>query len=256
MSETDWGAFQRWWIDTYCQDGAYRKMDDVAWAAWQAGASASSSPAPAAGPVPIDMLLYCPSCGKQHIDEPDHPYYVGKTTAEGFTPRWDNPPHRSHLCHGCGCIWRPADVPTNGVADIKTEGKADTWVGHAEEVSAQPAPTVPADRAGLVEECKLRVRAVRDESWHSAHGAQGVDVGQRLDEAFAAIDRLASSAAQVPEGWQFDIIGGVARIKTPDGALTAWAPRDSVDPADQTLYRLAAAMVDRAAAPAAGGEHG
>lgn len=199
MSETDWGAFQRWWIDTYCQDGAYRKMDDVAWAAWQAGASASSSPAPAAEPVPIDMLLYCPSCGKQHIDEPDHPYYVGKTTAEGFTPRWDNPPHRSHLCHGCGCIWRPADVPTNGVADIKTEGKADTWVGHAEEVSAQPAPTVPADRAGLVEECKLRVRAVRDESWHSAHGAQGVNVGQRLDEAFAAIDRLASSAAQVPE---------------------------------------------------------
>src|SRR5574340_600312 len=23
---------------------------------------------------------------------------------------WDNPPHRSHLCHGCGHIWRPADV--------------------------------------------------------------------------------------------------------------------------------------------------
>lgn len=62
---------------------------------------------------PIPMLLWCPKCNAQHIDEP----------SEG----WDNPPHRSHLCHACGCIWRPADVATTGVKDIKTAGDADTW---------------------------------------------------------------------------------------------------------------------------------
>lgn len=65
------------------------------------------------GVKPLDMLLWCPKCNAQHIDEP----------SEG----WDNPPHRSHLCHDCGCIWRPADFATNGVANIKTAGDADTW---------------------------------------------------------------------------------------------------------------------------------
>ncbi len=73
--------------------------------------------------APIDMVLHCPACGKQHIDAPDtnyDPHYEGCMI-------WENPPHRSHLCHGCGCIWRPADVPTNGVAAVQTRGKADTW---------------------------------------------------------------------------------------------------------------------------------
>jgi hypothetical protein len=59
------------------------------------------------------MILFCPACGVQHIDE----------VRNGV---WENPPHRSHLCYGCGHIWRPADVPTNGVAAIKTVGKADS----------------------------------------------------------------------------------------------------------------------------------
>lgn len=72
---------------------------------------------------PIDMVLHCPACGLQHIDAPDtepsaHP--------DGRESKWDNPPHRSHLCHGCGHIWRPADVPTNGVAAVKTRGKNDS----------------------------------------------------------------------------------------------------------------------------------
>lgn len=62
---------------------------------------------------PIDMLLWCPRCRAQHIDRPD-----------GW---WRNPPHKSHLCNFCGLIWRPADVPTNGVSTIKTRGKDDTW---------------------------------------------------------------------------------------------------------------------------------
>jgi len=61
---------------------------------------------------PIDMVIFCPGCGTQHIDEP--------------SDTWDNPPHRSHLCHACGYVWRPADVCTNGVAVIKTRGEADS----------------------------------------------------------------------------------------------------------------------------------
>lgn len=53
---------------------------------------------------PIDMLLHCPSCGKQHIDEP--------------RGEWKNPPHRTHLCLYCGIKWRPAEVTTNGVGAL------------------------------------------------------------------------------------------------------------------------------------------
>lgn len=99
---------------------------------------------------PIDMLLQCPSCGTQHIDAPEpdictcthdfHWHYEKDKLPSGrtgcgdpncecqlFVIAWDNPSHRSHLCHGCGVVWRPADVPTNGVASIETRGGKDTW---------------------------------------------------------------------------------------------------------------------------------
>lgn len=66
--------------------------------------------------LPIQMILHCPRCHVRHIDG-----------ADDRTPDWTNPPHRSHLCHACGCIWRPADVPTEGVRSIATVGKADTF---------------------------------------------------------------------------------------------------------------------------------
>lgn len=65
--------------------------------------------------APIDMILFCPTCGLQHVDEPDE-----------RTVGWVNPPHRSHLCHGCKHIRRPADIATNGVREIATKGKADS----------------------------------------------------------------------------------------------------------------------------------
>lgn len=73
------------------------------------------------------MVLHCPKCGLQHIDAPDD-----------RTPDWKNEPHRSHLCHNpaCGYIWRPADVPTNGVQAVKTKGKADSPI--AATAPAQP----------------------------------------------------------------------------------------------------------------------
>lgn len=87
------------------------------------------------GPVP--MLLFCPQCGVKHVDAPDE-----------RTPDWTNPPHKSHLCHGCGCIWRPADIPTEGVETIATVGKADTI--NLNEVNALSAPPPPLGD-GLVE---------------------------------------------------------------------------------------------------------
>ncbi len=64
--------------------------------------------------APVRMVMFCPACGLQHVDAPDE-----------RTPGWTNPPHKSHLCHGCGFIWRPADVPTEGVAAIETRGEKD-----------------------------------------------------------------------------------------------------------------------------------
>jgi hypothetical protein len=78
--------------------------------------------------APIDMVLYCPKCGLQHIDEA----HAG----------WSNPAHRSHLCRkesgGCGTVWRPADVATNGVRSIQTEGSADTWEPCGGRTKARP----------------------------------------------------------------------------------------------------------------------
>lgn len=75
--------------------------------------------------APIPMVLHCPVCGTQHIDQ--------------ATEEWPNPPHRSHLCGSCGCIWRPADVPTVGVEHVTTGSVCDTW------------PLTAAERAELAE---------------------------------------------------------------------------------------------------------
>ncbi len=81
--------------------------------------------------APINIVLHCPTCGLQHIDEP-----VGEWDGEP----WTNPPHRSHLCHGCGCIWRPADIATTGIAAVETRGKADNWPA-TESGRSSPAST-------------------------------------------------------------------------------------------------------------------
>lgn len=110
--------------------------------------------------APIDMILFCPLCGVQHVDEPED---VSRTTSEFGPPEaWENPPHRSHLCHGCGHIWRPCDRATNGVKAIETVGKADSprvdptalesqaelyrkLLGEAAEAMASVAPATLSD---------------------------------------------------------------------------------------------------------------
>ncbi len=103
---------------------------------------------------PIDMVLHCPVCSLQHIDAPVVEIRGGEQCHD-----WDNPPHRSHLCHGCGHIWRPADVPTNGVQAIKTQGKADSPVAEAVDpkraailatLAAYEAPMLETDADGFI----------------------------------------------------------------------------------------------------------
>lgn len=89
-------------------------------------------------PAPIDMILHCPECGLQHVDKANTDEVLMAASERGFDhgsadwqnfvdrETWDNPPHRSHLCARCGHVWRPADVPTNGVAAIKTKGQRDS----------------------------------------------------------------------------------------------------------------------------------
>lgn len=123
-----------------------RAMDQAA------EALATLSPAPQTGAEPIKMILFCPACGVQHIDEPEEPLsqHGGFLPPEPGDDYWDNPPHRSHLCHGCGHIWRPADVPTEGVAAIQTKGKADS------------PPASPALSASPPLEVVEALREVRD----------------------------------------------------------------------------------------------
>lgn len=88
---------------------------------------------------PIPMILFCPHCGVQHIDAPDdkpvkvEPDFIGGTHV-GYSlvdpvQYWTNPPHRSHLCKlvdgGCGKVFRPCDVATEGVRSIETRGARD-----------------------------------------------------------------------------------------------------------------------------------
>lgn len=52
--------------------------------------------------TPKKMVLHCPACALQHIDR-----------NEWATTRI----HRTHLCEGCGHLWRPSEEPTVGVEE-------------------------------------------------------------------------------------------------------------------------------------------
>lgn len=134
---------------------------------------------PAAAQEPIDMVLHCPKCGLQHIDAPDE-----------RTPGWKNEPHRSHLCHGCGHIWRPADVPTNGVQAITTKGKADSPI-------ATPQPAVTA---GAVD-AATATPPQSDTLWRLLTGGYDFEYVNQLDSAdrnkSGLIDRATKNWQQV-----------------------------------------------------------
>ena len=125
-------------------------------------------------PAAIPMILHCPKCGVQHVDEPEDGFHEGQDAVSGsWSSGWDNPPHRSHLCHGCGCIWRPADVATEGVRAIATKGAADTW-------STEPADDGAGYRAGDVVSKVVDVLKRIDDGIYAS-------LDERADAIFAAL---------------------------------------------------------------------
>lgn len=184
---------------------------------------------------PIPMILYCPLCGTQHIDAPETHHLDLELDRAGmdssYSASWNNPPHRSHLCHSCGAIWRPADVPTVGVARIETRGKADTF-----------DPTKPIDlprrqiaergeAVAVDERCPHGVRhphpcrecedgaPARDDLYRAALNASGcifrwrtsgiqpsyrefMAAEEALDKAIHARLTAPPPAAGVPDGWK------------------------------------------------------
>jgi len=100
-------GFEWWWheIEADIQDEIFDALRETLQSFYKAPLTHSKAP--------IDLLLFCPNCFEQHIDQAQP------------EKNWDNPPHRSHECQHCGIVWRPADVPTNGVATIQTKGQRD-----------------------------------------------------------------------------------------------------------------------------------
>lgn len=68
-------------------------------------------PPPSDQEVPIDVILHCPTCKKQHIDEGE----------------WATRPHRTHQCvddaagKGCGMAFTPCAKRTFGVVKIEKD---------------------------------------------------------------------------------------------------------------------------------------
>ena len=136
-------------------------------------------------PPPVPLLLFCPHCATQHVDGPQP------------AKQWNNPPHRSHLCHVCGHVWRPADVPTVGVAAIATRGQDD----------GSPIP------AGLETVRDLTRRLAREQELHAStqalvdvereervrlHAAIVEHHGQKADDRCIEDDARLYAAAGLP----------------------------------------------------------
>jgi hypothetical protein len=86
----------KWWTTTDgvpCWENLHQRQKD-AWADIAAVAAAEIRK------IPIPMRLPCEKCGALHIDE-------GRFATE---------PHETHVCQSCGLTWKPARVPTVGVA--------------------------------------------------------------------------------------------------------------------------------------------
>jgi hypothetical protein len=122
--------------------------------------------------APIDMVLHCPCCGVQHVDAPE--------PASG----WANPPHRSHQCHHCRHVWRPADVATNGVITIATRGGGDS--------ALVAPPAVVLDEASLPWVADHTV--IRDAG---RHAVALVIAGDLTDDELAMRAELAAAIACV-----------------------------------------------------------
>lgn len=156
---------------------------------------------------PVDLLLWCPNCFEQHVDEakPDvcekcggdenaHPYF-GCDTFEA----WLNPSHKSHRCSFCNHVFRPSDVPTNGVLKLTSQGSRDgfaqprapsPWVPTFERWADEIDPTtawVP-----LARQCRDAIATLPAEAFGYADAEDGHGGSYNWpirDELLAALDK-------------------------------------------------------------------
>ena len=149
--------------------------------------SPTPSPISQAAGEPIPMLLFCPKCHSQHIDSPKWERDV-HDMEQGLICTWANPPHKSHLCHACGNIWRPADVTTTGVVCIQTRGKADTWDSTAPTTGSAP---------DMFDQGSPATQAVNTRILNLARPAASMltDVDALIGEAKSALDETYGFAA-------------------------------------------------------------
>lgn len=81
------------------------------------------------------LILHCPKCGAQHVDEGE----------------WATRPHKTHLCAACGHEWRPKGTPTVGVRALSEDPKDYRDLGHdrmTAEDQARLAKVLNKDRGG------------------------------------------------------------------------------------------------------------
>src|SRR5882724_7806446 len=69
------------------------------WAVWRAALEDRQEAAPKR------MILFCPACGNQHIDE----------------GTWSVRPHKTHQCQSCKLEWKPYPYPTVGILSVVDE---------------------------------------------------------------------------------------------------------------------------------------
>lgn len=161
-----------------------------------AEATPSEALSPATVAQPVDMVLHCPKCGLQHVDAPesnDRYLALSDPPSAWSMPPWKNEAHRSHLCHGCGHIWRPADVPTNGVQAVKTAGKNDSPI-------AQPCASQGCGGAVAIADRVVRLVGEMDdrtspEDWPEAMLVTGEELHAFILLAFETETEAALSTA-------------------------------------------------------------
>ncbi|TBR76167.1 MAG: hypothetical protein EPN64_09160 [Burkholderiaceae bacterium] len=123
----------------------------------------------------------------QHIDTPEH--WGGKVET-----------HRSHLCvpaaGGCGHIWRPADVPTNGVIAVTTKGLNDSPLQGAVESLARDRDSLASRNAELereVERLHQLINTPQTQDWMRAVDLEAAHQQERWGSAH--------DAGKAPEDW-------------------------------------------------------
>jgi hypothetical protein len=180
----------------------------------------------------VPLELKCPQCDMIHIDQDEWAHEV---------------PHRTHLCHGCGNLWRPYPVGTVGVdvhaACRETLDAALAIGNHAGCREMLDAALELAD--------PRRLTLTDGWTWELPDGLGGAlkehrealerikTLEERRDELLALVARISQ---QIPlaseiEGWESQRAALIAEVGTLRARLA--------DPDEKPLRRAATLLAER-----------